>query len=117
MDSIEYASVHAVPDTGIIVDDTVRHFSAIGEQWGDLNNDGIEDLVLNGLDATDNSDGNGNLESDVILYGKGDGTFTYKLNSTVARRCQQRIGSGYTSTRNKHRRRTIMMGGQIYTQA
>jgi len=79
-DSIEYASVHA--DTGIIVDDTVRHFTAIGEQWGDLNNDGNEDLILNGLNATDNRDGNRNLKSDVILYGNGDGTFTYKYNST-----------------------------------
>ena len=79
MDSIEYASVHAAgPDTGIIVDDTVRHFTAIGEQWGDLNNDGIPDLVLNGLGATDNRDGNDSLKSDIILYGKGDGTFTYK---------------------------------------
>ncbi|HUI29381.1 MAG TPA: FG-GAP-like repeat-containing protein [Candidatus Acidoferrales bacterium] len=75
-DSIEYSSVHG--DTGIIVDDTVRHFAAIGEQWGDLNNDGIEDLVLNGLNATDNRDGNDTLRADVILYGKGDGTFTYK---------------------------------------
>jgi hypothetical protein len=81
MDSIEYASVHA--DTGIIVDDTVRHFTAIGEQWGDLNNDGIPDLVLDGLGATDNRDGNDSLKSDIILYGKGDGTFTYKFNSTV----------------------------------
>ncbi len=78
VDSIEYASVHAVPDTGIIVDDTVRHFAAIGEQWGDLNNDGIEDLILNGLNATDNRDGNDSLKGDIILYGKGDGTFTYK---------------------------------------
>jgi len=70
--------VAAVPDTGIIVDDTVRHFAAIGEQWGDLNNDGIEDLILNGLNATDNIDGNGTFQADVILYGKGDGTFTYK---------------------------------------
>ncbi|HEY9167553.1 MAG TPA: FG-GAP-like repeat-containing protein [Candidatus Kryptonia bacterium] len=77
-DSIEYASIH--PDTGIIVDDTVRHFSAIGEQWGDLNNDGIPDLVLNGLNLTDNRDGNDTLRSDIILYGKGDGTFTYKWN-------------------------------------
>jgi hypothetical protein len=67
-----------VGDTGIIVDDTVRHFAAIGEQWGDLNNDGIEDLVLNGLNATDNLDGNGAYQADIILYGKGDGTFTYK---------------------------------------
>ena len=67
-----------VADTGIIVDDTVRHFAAIGEQWGDLNNDGIEDLILNGLNATDNLDGNGAYQADIILYGKGDGTFTYK---------------------------------------
>ena len=65
-------------DTGIVVDDTVRHFAAIGEQWGDLNNDGNMDLILNGLNATDNMDGNGNFVADVILYGKGDGTFTYK---------------------------------------
>ena len=67
-----------VGDTGIIVDDTVRHFSAIGEQWGDLNNDGIEDLFFNGLNANDNLDGNGNFVCNIILYGKGDGTFTYK---------------------------------------
>ncbi|HTX19008.1 MAG TPA: FG-GAP-like repeat-containing protein [Bacteroidota bacterium] len=76
MDSLEYASARA--DTGIIVDDTVRHFAAIGNQWGDLNNDGIEDLVLDGLNANDNRDGNDSLQADVILYGKGDGTFTYK---------------------------------------
>jgi hypothetical protein len=73
-------AVSTTADTGIIVDDTVRHFAAIGEQWGDLNNDGIEDLILNGLNATDNLDGNGNYVGDVILYGKGDGTFTYKWN-------------------------------------
>ena len=77
-DSIVYASAHA--DTGIIVDDTVRHFSAIGEQWGDLNNDGNQDLILNGLGANDNRDGNGNYVADVILYGNGDGTFTYKYD-------------------------------------
>jgi len=70
--------VSTTADTGIIVDDTVRHLTAIGEQWGDLNNDGIEDLVLNGLNLTDNITGNGTYASDVILYGKGDGTFTYK---------------------------------------
>ncbi len=70
--------VSTTADTGIIVEDTVRHFSSIGEQWGDLNNDGNEDLILNGLGASDNRDGNGNYVADVILYGKGDGTFTYK---------------------------------------
>lgn len=69
-------------DTGIIVEDTVRHFSAIGEQWGDLNNDGIMDLVLNGLGATDNLDQNRNYNADIILYGKGNGTYTYKWNGT-----------------------------------
>ncbi|MGA7160844.1 MAG: FG-GAP-like repeat-containing protein [Bacteroidota bacterium] len=78
MDSITYATVHTVPDTGIIVDDTVRHFSAIGEQVGDLNNDGIPDLILNGLNASDNRDGNDSIKADIILYGNGDGTFTYK---------------------------------------
>ncbi len=67
------------PDTGIIVDDTVRHFNAIGEQWGDLNNDGNEDLILTGLSA-DNWNGNGQYVNIVILYGNGDGTFTYKWN-------------------------------------
>ncbi len=70
--------VSTTADTGIVVDDTVRHLAAIGEQWGDLNNDGIEDLILNGLNANDNPDGTGNYVADVILYGKGDGTFTYK---------------------------------------
>ena len=62
IDSIEYASLETLThaDTGIIVDDTLRHFTAIGEQWGDLNNDGIPDLVLNGLNANDNRDGNEN---------------------------------------------------------
>ena len=76
--SIGATGASTVGDTGIIVDDTVRHFAAIGEQWGDLNNDGIEDLILNGLNANDNLDGNGVYNADIILYGKGDGTFTYK---------------------------------------
>jgi hypothetical protein len=70
-------------DTGIIVDDTVRHLTAIGEQWGELNNDGIQDLILNGLNANDNYDGNGNYVADIILYGKGDGTFTYKWDGVT----------------------------------
>ncbi len=75
-----YVITNTRVDTGVIVDDTVRHFAAIGETWGDLNNDGIQDIVFNGLNANDNRDGNGNYVADVIVYGKGDGTFTYKWN-------------------------------------
>ncbi len=71
----------AVADEGIIVDDTVRHFSAIGSNWGDLNNDGNFDLILTGLGA-ENWNGAGGLVRVVVLYGKGDGTFTYKWNGT-----------------------------------
>lgn len=74
-DSITYASANA--DTGIVVEDTVRHFNAIGNQWGDLNNDGNMDLILTGFSA-DNRDGFGAYKNIIILYGKGDGTFTYK---------------------------------------
>jgi hypothetical protein len=80
--SVGASGASTTGDTGIIVDDTVRHFSAIGCQFGDLNNDGIDDLFLNGLVATDNIDGNGAFVADVILYGKGDGTFTYKWDGT-----------------------------------
>jgi hypothetical protein len=71
----------AVADTGIIVDDTVHHFSAIGATWGELNNDGNLDLILTGLGA-DNWNGQGSLVNIVVLYGKGDGSFTYKWNGT-----------------------------------
>ena len=59
----------------------MRHFSAIGEQWGDLNNDGIQDLILNALSSDANRDGNGAINPDIILYGVGDGTFTYKWDN------------------------------------
>jgi hypothetical protein len=71
----------AVADTGIIVDDTVKHFDAIGSQWGDLNNDGNVDLILTGLGGA-NYDGFGNAVGIVVVYGKGDGTFTYRWNGT-----------------------------------
>ncbi|OGU27828.1 MAG: hypothetical protein A2X66_02935 [Ignavibacteria bacterium GWA2_54_16] len=71
----------AVADTGIIVEDTVRHFSAIGFTWGDLNNDGNADLIFTGLGA-DNYNGQGTLTRVIVVYGKGDGTFTYKWNGT-----------------------------------
>jgi len=77
-DSVTYASAN--PDTGIVVDDTVRHFAAIGSQWGDLNNDGNVDLILTGLAAGDNRTYNGTRQQIVVLYGKGDGTFTDKWN-------------------------------------
>jgi hypothetical protein len=72
----------AVADSGVVVDDTVRHFAAIGSTWGDMNNDGNFDLLLIGLNGNDNWNGNGALVQNVILYGKGDGTFTYKWNGT-----------------------------------
>jgi hypothetical protein len=83
VDSITAAGTfgRAVADTGIIVEDTVRHFNAIGSMWGDLNNDGKEDLILTGQTATNNN-GHGSLVNIVVVYGKGDGTFTYKWNGT-----------------------------------
>ncbi len=84
IDSISASGViysRAVADTGIIVDDTVRHFNAIGSQWGDLNNDGNVDLILTGSEAK-NYNGFGAAVGIVVLYGKGDGTFTYKWNGT-----------------------------------
>jgi hypothetical protein len=71
----------AIGDTGIIVEDTVRHFNAIGSQWGDLNNDGIVDLLLTGTEPN-NYDGLRRATNIVLLYGKGDGTFTFKWNGT-----------------------------------
>jgi hypothetical protein len=70
-----------VADTGIVVDDTLRHFNAIGSTWGDLNNDGNVDLLLTGTEAR-NYDGLGRAVGIVVVYGKGDGTFTYKWNGT-----------------------------------
>ena len=64
------------------MDDTVRHFAAIGFTVGDFNNDGINDVVF-GSNGADNRDGTGNYVDVVILYGKGDGTFTYKWNNTL----------------------------------
>ncbi len=84
IDSVSAAGAHygrAVADTGIVVDDTVKHFDAIGSQWGDLNNDGNVDLILTGLGGA-NYDGFGNAVGIVVLYGKGDGTFTYKWDGT-----------------------------------
>jgi hypothetical protein len=71
----------AIADTGVIVEDTVRHFNAIGSQWGDLNNDGNIDLLLTGTEAN-NYDGLRRATNIVLLYGKGDGTFTFKWNGT-----------------------------------
>jgi hypothetical protein len=71
----------AIGDTGIIVEDTVRHFNAIGSVWGDLNNDGNVDLLLTGTE-NNNYDGLRRATNIVLLYGKGDGTFTFKWNGT-----------------------------------
>ena len=84
LDSLSAAGVYyarAVGDTGIIVDDTVHHFNAIGSQWGDVNNDGNVDLLLTGTEAN-NYDGLRRATNIVLLYGKGDGTFTYKWNGS-----------------------------------
>jgi len=59
--------VGTTPDTGLVVDDTVRHYSAIASTWGDFNNDGIPDLIISG--ATDAN------ATTVLLQGNGDGTF------------------------------------------
>lgn len=58
---------------------------------GDLNNDGKMDLIMTGLSA-DNWDGHGSKVNVVVLYGKGDGTFTYKWDGGKLR-CP-RIASG-----------------------
>ncbi|HVN48191.1 MAG TPA: FG-GAP-like repeat-containing protein [Bacteroidota bacterium] len=79
--SVGASGASTTVDTGIIVDDTVRHFGAIGEQWGDLNNDGNMDLILSCNSAVNNNS-TGALVNIIILYGKGDGTFTYKWNGT-----------------------------------
>jgi hypothetical protein len=71
----------AIGDTGIIVEDTVRHFNAIGSTWGDLNNDGNVDLIMTGTESN-NYDGLRRATNIVQLYGKGDGTFTFKWNGT-----------------------------------
>ena len=59
IDSISASLVkygRAVADTGVIVEDTVRHFNAIGSNFGDLNNDGNMDLIMTGTEAN-NYDG------------------------------------------------------------
>ncbi len=71
----------AVADTGIVVDDTVRHINAIGSTFGDLNNDGNWDLILTGTE-NNNYDGLGRATNILVVYGKGDGTFTYKWNGS-----------------------------------
>jgi hypothetical protein len=60
--------VGTTADTGLIVDDTVRHYSAIASAWGDYNNDGKMDVILVPL----NGDPGAALH---LLQGKGDGTF------------------------------------------
>jgi hypothetical protein len=82
LDSVSAGVIYsrAVADTGIVVDDTVHHFSAIGSCWGDLNNDGKVDLILTGLGDGDNWNGRGAFQRIIVLYGKGDGTFTYNWN-------------------------------------
>ena len=61
-------AVSTTRDTGLIVDDTVRHYSAIASAWGDFDNDGNMDVLLIPL----NGDPGAALH---LLKGKGDGTF------------------------------------------
>ena len=68
-------------DTGIIVDDTVRHFEGLAHVVGDFNNDGNLDILF-ASNGANNFDGYGALRNVVIIYGKGDGTFTYKYDVT-----------------------------------
>ncbi len=77
-----YRVVGTAVDTGIIVDDTVRHFEALSCIVGDFNNDGNPDLIL-ASNGANNLDGNGRYVNVVLLYGNGDGTFTYKWNGTT----------------------------------
>jgi hypothetical protein len=78
-DSLIYAGVR--PDSGVIVDDTVRHFEAIANTHGDFNNDGIEDIIFLSNSAV-NFDAFYRSLNTVIIYGKGDGTYTWKWNGT-----------------------------------
>ena len=79
IDSLIYASAHA--DMGIIVDDTVRHFEGLAIAYGDFNGDGIMDIFFGSNNAR-NRDGFGRYSNVAIVYGKGDGTFTYKWDGT-----------------------------------
>jgi hypothetical protein len=74
-DSLVFAT--AKGDTGIIVDDTVRHFGGLSHVVGDFNNDGIMDLFFCSNGA-ENRNGLGVWGNVALIYGKGDGTFTYK---------------------------------------
>lgn len=83
LDSISAGVIYAgtKADTGIIVDDTVRHFEAIAHAVGDFNNDGIMDLYI-ASNSSNNLDARDTARFIVLVYGKGDGTFTYKWNGT-----------------------------------
>ncbi len=54
--------------TGLVVGDTVRHYSAIASAWGDYDNDGVMDLAISALGGEPPGFG--------LFKGKGDGTFT-----------------------------------------
>jgi len=62
------AAPGSTASTGLVVGDTVRHYSAIASAWGDYNNDGIMDLAISALGA-DNSGFR-------LLKGAGNGKFT-----------------------------------------
>jgi hypothetical protein len=81
IDSVVSGVVYAgtTNDMGVVVDDTVRHFGGLAHIVGDFNNDGIMDLFFcsNGAENLNALGVWGNV---ALIYGLGDGTFTYKYN-------------------------------------
>ncbi len=84
IDSISGGVIYAgmKKDTGVIVDDTVRHFEGLCALVADFNNDGNMDIIFASNGSAINRDAFETTHNNVIIYGKGDGTFTYKWNGT-----------------------------------
>jgi hypothetical protein len=64
------AAPGATASTGLVVGDTVRHYSAIASAFGDYDNDGVMDLAISALGGEDRGRGFR------LLKGRGNGTFT-----------------------------------------
>ncbi len=71
------AAPGATATTGLVVDDTVRHYSAIASAFGDYDNDGVMDLALSALGGEERGRGFR------LLKGKGDGKFTEVITSGI----------------------------------